>query len=519
MNHLASKKLTIEDMHLLASSRGGKCLSEKYVNSQTKLEWECSEGHRWEAVPAKVRYGQWCPYCVGNKKKTIDDMRRLAESYGGKCLSKKYLSNHKPLLWECDKGHVFETSYVGVKSAIARGGFCTKCGVLRRTEKRKLTIGEMREIAVSKGGKCLSNHYIHAHQKLTWECANEHIFNMKANDVKNGHWCPHCHFYLNENKCRYILEQLTGKQFKSTKKVLYGLELDGYNRELQVAFEYNGVQHYEYIVFFHRTYDEFLKRKKYDEQKHHLCNEKGINLIVIPYTITNDTELVTYIFNKLNGFGIKPLIEIKDFHFKGFYRKSPKIKELSDIATARSGKLLSKRYHNNKTKLFWECEYGHQWEMRPNDVKSGQWCPTCNGSHKLTIEEMDRIARERNGLCLSIAYINSRTKLRWRCTKEHEWDAAPDMVKQGTWCEICSKKESGKKRRLKIEEMHSIAKARGGRCLSKEYINNSTHLLWECSSGHTWKANANNIKSGTWCPRCKHKKVETTSNTEQLSLF
>jgi hypothetical protein len=516
---MGSKKLTIQEMQLLAFSRGGKCLSKKYVNSRTKLEWECSEGHRWEATPAKVRYGQWCPSCVGNKKKTIDDMQKLAESHGGKCLSETYQSNHKPLLWKCHKDHVFETSYVGVQSAIAKGGFCTKCGILRRAAKRKSTIEEMKELAASKGGTCISNKYVNAHQQLTWKCVNEHIFDMKANDVKNGHWCPHCHFYLNENKCRYILEKLTGKRFKSTKKVLNGLELDGYNSELNVGFEYNGVQHYEYIEFFHRTYDDFLKRQKYDEQKRLLCNEKGSKLIVIPYTITDDTELVTFIFNRLSDFGIKPIIEVKDFHFKRFYRKSPMIKELSDIAIARNGKLLSKRYHNNKTKLVWECEYGHQWEMRPNDVKNGQWCPTCNGSLKLLIKEMDQIATKRNGVCLSVAYINSKHKLRWRCAKGHEWDAAPDMVKQGTWCEICSKKESGKKRRLKIEEMHSIAKERRGRCLSKEYVNNRTLLLWECSSGHTWMANANNIKSGTWCPRCKHKKTKTTSKSEQLSLF
>jgi hypothetical protein len=254
-------------------------------------------------------------------------------------------------------------------------------------------------------------------------------------------------------------------------------------------------------------------------RKLNLSRNAILVFMIIKKSHADDTELVTFIFNKLIDIGIKPLIEIKYFHFKGFYRKSPMIKELSDIARAKSGKLLSKLYHNNKTKLVWECECGHQWEKRRNHVKSGQWCLSCNGSHKLTIEEMDQIARERNGLCLSIAYINNRTKLRWRCAKGREWDAAPDMVKQGTWCKICSKKESGEKRRLKIEEMHYVAKERGGRCLSTEYINNSTKLLWECSSGHNWKANANNIKSGTWCPRCKHKKAENICESEQLRLF
>ena len=29
------KRLTIEEMHTLAANRGGKCLSDKYVNTRT----------------------------------------------------------------------------------------------------------------------------------------------------------------------------------------------------------------------------------------------------------------------------------------------------------------------------------------------------------------------------------------------------------------------------------------------------------------------------------------------------
>jgi len=32
-------------MQQVAKKRGGKCLSEKYVNAKTKLEWECRKGH------------------------------------------------------------------------------------------------------------------------------------------------------------------------------------------------------------------------------------------------------------------------------------------------------------------------------------------------------------------------------------------------------------------------------------------------------------------------------------------
>jgi len=57
-------------------------------------------------------------------------------------------------------------------------------------------------------------------------------------------------------------------------------------------------------------------------------------------------------------------------------------------------------------------------------------------------------------------------------------------------------------KRLTIEEMQSLASQRGGRSLSKVYVDNRTPLEWECSKGHIWQARPCNIKTGGWCPYC-----------------
>jgi len=88
-------------------------------------------------------------------------------------------------------------------------------------------------------------------------------------------------------------------------------------------------------------------------------------------------------------------------------------------------------------------------------------------------------------------------KVRWRCAEGHEWDAAPKAVKRGTWCPTC-----GGRQRLTIQDMHKLAKERGGRCLSHIYVNNQIHLLWECKRGHQWEAVPMSIRQGTWCPTC-----------------
>ena len=52
--------------------------------------------------------------------------------------------------------------------------------------------------------------------------------------------------------------------------------------------------------------------------------------------------------------------------------------------------------------------------------------------------------------------------------------------------------------------MQSIAKNRGGECLSKIY-NYDKNLQWKCAEGHTWPATAKSVRSGRWCKICQNK--------------
>ena len=58
-------KLTIEEMHQIAEDRGGRCLSTKYIDSQTNLKWSCDvDGHpSWKATPGNIKAGKWCKKC------------------------------------------------------------------------------------------------------------------------------------------------------------------------------------------------------------------------------------------------------------------------------------------------------------------------------------------------------------------------------------------------------------------------------------------------------------------------
>ena len=60
-----------------------------------------------------------------------------------------------------------------------------------------------------------------------------------------------------------------------------------------------------------------------------------------------------------------------------------------------------------------------------------------------------------------------------------------------------------------INELKMIAELRGGRLLSRLYVNRNEPLKWRCHQGHTWLANASNVKfGGTWCPKCPRSYVD-----------
>lgn len=85
---------------------------------------------------------------------------------------------------------------------------------------------------------------------------------------------------------RSILEAMFNAPFpKMRPKWLVGLksrplELDGYNETLAIAFEYQGLQHYEPST--HYPADRVAAQQLRDEHKARMCHAKGVRLIVIP---------------------------------------------------------------------------------------------------------------------------------------------------------------------------------------------------------------------------------------------
>ncbi len=66
----------------------------------------------------------------------------------------------------------------------------------------------------------------------------------------------------------------------STKR---NLEIDFFCKELRLAIEVNGRQHYEMTPFFHKDSESFDRQLERDSTKARLLKENDISLIVVPY--------------------------------------------------------------------------------------------------------------------------------------------------------------------------------------------------------------------------------------------
>ncbi|SDE47099.1 hypothetical protein SAMN05421548_15311 [Paraburkholderia lycopersici] len=116
------------EMRALATGRGGECLSDAYGTSAQPLRWRCKRGHAWAASPANIKGGSWCPVCARAERSnhTIGEMHEIARERGGRCLSDAYVNVTTKLEWECARGHVWSTSPM----AVLAGCWCPACKYL-----------------------------------------------------------------------------------------------------------------------------------------------------------------------------------------------------------------------------------------------------------------------------------------------------------------------------------------------------------------------------------------------------
>ncbi|MFM0323284.1 hypothetical protein [Caballeronia glebae] len=115
------------------------------------------------------------------------------------------------------------------------------------------------------------------------------------------------------------------------------------------------------------------------------------------------------------------------------------LERLHEAARLHQGECLATVYTGSKDRYAFRCARGHEWTQAARHIWQGVWCKRCYVfERRISIEQMQAIAAERGGACLSTDVIHGRTKLEWKCRLGHVWLAIPDNIKKGSWCPNCA---------------------------------------------------------------------------------
>lgn len=221
-----------------------------------------------------------------------------------------------------------------------------------------------------------SSEYVNAHCKLKVKCMYGHEFKITLSNINLNRWCGLCSTRKMERYTKEIAETVIGKPFVKVRPEWLSnsknnrLELDMYNDELKLAIEYNGIQHYKYEKFFHKSKEDFETRVADDELKAKLCKKNQVDLIVVPYT-EDPFEFLLKEFIQRN----LPLVNLD----KKISVENECVSKLEKIVGANKGTILSDYAdlldRDNQVKLC--CAKSHEWTTKIKNIHRGLWCPTC----------------------------------------------------------------------------------------------------------------------------------------------
>ncbi len=172
-------------------------------------------------------------------------------------------------------------------------------------------------------------------------------------------------------------------------------------------------------------------------------------------------------------------------------------------------------YINAKEKIKIKClkHFKSFYQTSNNHFNSKYPCEECKKEHiiKLYSDGKDGFVKKMESRFGDVfdysktIYINAKTKVRIICKKcNAEILSDPYVLLNGKGCPNCYQRKIKDEFKIKkLKEINDFVKKLGGKCLSKEYLNNEENLKFQCKKGHVFYESWADVKfSLRWCKEC-----------------
>lgn len=368
------------------------------------------------------------------------------------------------------------------------------CATCRR--RPKANVQALQAIAKARGGRCLSDTYILEAPGMRWRCAEGHEWYTLPGNIRKGSWCPRCAGRKSLADLQAMAAQHGGRCLaRSMSESSHDALVRWECAEgHRFAIRTRCVQRGQWCPVCSKADTAWQRARARAEQLGGACLDRAA---------PEGRARVRWRCAAGHVWRMSHVSVARGSWCASCSGRRLDLEEMRAMAAAHGGRCISRKFVDPATPLRWECAKGHRWSCLPNSVRyQGTWCPQCLRDSKFDPAgdnpwaEALKQASSRGGTCLSDS--PDAAKIRWRCAEGHEWTNNNFYkVARGTWCPFCSG------RRLDITHMRATAAERGGRVISTKYVNASTKLQWECEEGHRWWATPSHVRNDhSWCPQC-----------------
>lgn len=213
------KKLTYDSIKKSFEDEGYILLSTTYINTRTKLQYQCPKGHIHSNRFDTWSSGHRCPVCSGSKLH-ISIITEAFEKEGYTIIDTEYKNNATPINYVCPNGHTHKVSWGSWLEQVR----CPYCNPNGRVKNRP--IENIKKDFEMEGYVLLSTEFISATSKLDYICPEGHTHSVSWNKWQQGVRC----FYCN-GSVKYTIEQ-AAEAFKKEGYTLLSTEYINNNTKL-----------------------------------------------------------------------------------------------------------------------------------------------------------------------------------------------------------------------------------------------------------------------------------------------
>ena len=425
-----------------------------YKNAKVKIEITCKKHHFTFHQTSNNHFNSKfpCDQCRSDHMRTLNSdlidgfKNKMAERFGDRFdySETRYVNQNTKVQLKCKDCNtkISSTPYI-----LLNGVGCPKCHHDRVNAKFITNkIKEINAFVKQLGGRCLSDKYINNEHDLKFQCKQGHIFYESWSDIQfSMRWCKECspNRYIGETLSRMILEHLLSTSLPSVYlDSMNGLQLDGYCSNKNIAYEYQGYQHFTRKSHFHETTSQYKSQRQRDIEKKKLCHANGITLIEIfefksikKSRIPVFVEEVKQVLEKLQiSYNKDPFKVDLERLYQGRATKS--YRDAKVIVDAKSGVLQN--YIGSESSHLITCRHGHETKKKLSVIiKNGFNCPQCVNKEKyyklkLSIEQLGG-----NLLTSRLKQKGYSSLYDWECEKGHKNTTKGQYIINQHGCKRC----------------------------------------------------------------------------------